>query len=808
MRKLLLLVSLFVSMVMMAGQVDQETAKQKAIAFASAKMGVKAQKSLRATNSGVRKASNRVAERDYLHVFNIDGGGYVIVSGDDRTEEILGYSLTGTFDANKIPDNMRGFLQEYVDGIQYLDDHNIKVEKSAHRSNRAPKASIKPLVETKWDQWAPYNLYCPQINEDERGLTGCGATALAQILKYHEWPKTTPTIPAYVSERLNMTIDAMGPTTIDWGNMKDTYTCYKKDKDKTVDNADDSEKAVGMLMRLCGQALEMDYGTYSMGGSAAYTNGPYKALLKYFDYEEETLQFINRANYSYERWQELIYNELANKRPVLYTGQSAGGGHLFVCDGYDKDDFFHINWGWSGGSDDYFRLYLLNPYEQGAGGSSTNDGYGVAQDATIGIQKNNGTVTPKPVVLSVYRQEFSQISFTRTSTSEDFKFENKIKCSLLNIENEGTYNFDVGVRIMNASNSTVLEDIISENGEYEQYKGYFFYLPNFGKNQPDGTYKLYFLCRETGTTTWRICKGMEDDPILFTISGNKLTFTVPESVMADVKDLEVTPTVEGELKKGSELTINIAVKNNNTLNLPFRNSIYYDVNGDEQWTPAGFIEVEGGQTATVSFKYIPKTEGKYKIRLVFWEKGVIWEKPIEFVVGEPTPEAKLEVTDYDSNTKEDGETYYVEGDEFKAAVTVKNTGEKSYTGNIIIKYWCHVIEEDEWYWVDDPEKKPLILFAGKETTINASLTNPQWDECDLYCIEFWYTTDDDDAFMGSTEDFEFRTGSGINMIKVVPKDMTGKIYDLQGRRIDATNISSLKPGMYVIDGKKVVIKKR
>jgi len=806
MRKLLLLISLFVTTVMMAGQVDQETAKQKAMAFATVKMGLKAQKSLRATSSGVRHASNRAAEREYLHVFNIDGGGYVIVSGDDRTEEILGYSLTGTFDANKIPDNMRGFLQEYVDGIQYLDDHNIKVDKSAHRSNRAPKESIAPLVKTQWDQWAPYNIYCPQINDNERGLTGCGATALAQVINYWQHPKTTPTIPGYKSARLNIDIEALDPITIDWDHMQDTYTCYN-DKSKTVENASTEEKAVGMLMRICGQALEMDYGTASMGGSSAYTDGPYKALVKYLDYEEETLQFVQRVNYSYSDWQELIYNELANKRPVLYTGQSAGGGHLFVCDGYDKDDFFHINWGWSGGSDDYFRLRLLNPYEQGAGGSSTNEGFGVSQDATIGIQPNDGKATPKPTALSLYNMEFDHHVITRNSSEEDFDLSGAFTYYLIN-NNGGAFTFDVGLRIDYGGEKVVEGKMWTSPELQDGWYTWHDWLPSLGKGWSNGTYQLYFISSLKDEENWSVIRGMEDAPLVFTINDNTLTFTVPEDEMADVKDLEFTSTVEGELKKESELTINVTVKNNNALK-PFRSSIYYDVNENANFIPAGFLEVEGGKTATFSFNYTPPTEGTYKIRLLFWEANVIWETPIEFVVGEPTPGYKLEVTGYSSNSKVDGETFYVEGDEFEAALKIKNTGDANYTGNILIYYYCHVIEEDKWYYMtEEPDKKPLILFAGKETTINASLTNPKWDECDLYCIGFAYTTDGEDEYFEETEDFEFRTGSGVNMIKVVPKDMTGKIYDLQGRRIDAANIESLKPGMYIINGKKVMIKRK
>ena len=531
-----------------AQNVDQESAKQKAKAFVASKMGMEAQRSLSCANSGVgsnarRAAKSGAAGLDYLYVFNIDGGGYVIVSGDDRTEEILGYSTTGTFDADKIPDNMRAFLQEYVDGIKYLDDHDIQVTRT---SRRAPgyRDRIEPLLTTRWDQWAPYNIYCPQITEKERGLTGCGATALAQVMYYHQWPATSAEIPAYTSAMYGIAMPAIEPTTIDWANMKDTYTLYKHDDvSKTEANATESEKAVAKLMQLCGQALEMDYGIAKDGGSAAIANASAKALVRYFDYEEQTVKFVRRYKYSYSDWQDIIYNELANRRPVLYGGQSAGGGHAFVCDGYDSDDFFHINWGWSGQSNDYFRLRLLNPYNQGAGGSTTNEGYGVAQNAIIGIQKNDG-ISVMDTRLTLYGLDMQNGTATRNDATEDFSLDQLFMYYIINSGNKGSYHFDFGVRIVDPSDNIVMEECLI--GDEEMLLSNYFwwdYLPAFGKDMPDGTYKLYFIDRESGTATWGVCRVSEENPVLLTISGNTLTVTLPEGIpslgnLANISDLD------------------------------------------------------------------------------------------------------------------------------------------------------------------------------------------------------------------------------------------------------------------------------
>ena len=452
MKQILLLVSLFISSVMIAGEVTEQEALKKAQQFAANKMSSKMNRSMQVEKKSIQHAFNRAgAQREYLHIFNIEGGGYIIVSADDRTEEILGYSTTGTFDANQIPENMRAFLQEYVNGIQYLDNHHIQVAKSTESkrtSRRAVKASIAPLLSTTWDQWPPYSSSCPS-SEGKQTFTGCVATAMAQVMGYHKWPNaTTKEIPAYTSTNGSLSFDLSAipaGTAIEWDKMKNSYD-MDGTQTKTAAECTDSEKAVASLMQLCGQSVQMNYG---LGSSNATTGMALWALIKYFDYDASA-HWAFRKNYTYDEWQDLIYAELANNRPVLYDGQSAGGGHAFVCDGYDKDDFFHINWGWGGQSDNYFRLRLLNPDNQGTGGSNTNEGYGVEQSAGIGIKKNAGTVDTYNG-LYVTQLTSKENSVTRASATTNFNF-----TVYFNFYNLGFLDKQyTAFRILNSSNAVV-----------------------------------------------------------------------------------------------------------------------------------------------------------------------------------------------------------------------------------------------------------------------------------------------------------------------------------------------------------------
>ena len=344
-----------------------------------------------------------------IYAFNLKGGGYIIASADSRTLPVLGYSDSGSIDWEQMPENMRAWLMLYDEAIATLGDR-MDFKDGNRISNGTPirngihteRAPVEPLIKTHWAQRAPYNDQCPPYEGIESGLhgkrcaTGCVATAMAQVLNYHQWPKMLPDgLPAYetiddCSDNWNLTwyIDSLPPVIFDWDNMLDEYNVLNADTKKTeVVGTEVQQHAVATLMRYCGQAVEMMYGATDLG-SAAITKDCVYAMEKYFGYPAVT--YLQRdKQYGIDEWEEIIYNELNAGRPVMYTGQMPGNeGHTFVCDGYDGEGLFHINWGWSGEFDGYYSLSVLNPIESTDANEGNGLGFTYRESALIYIAPN------------------------------------------------------------------------------------------------------------------------------------------------------------------------------------------------------------------------------------------------------------------------------------------------------------------------------------------------------------------------------------------------------------------------------------
>ncbi len=397
-----LLLALLLSAVAHANPITWEQAQQNALSFLQ-------EKGKSITISSLRHAQLRSGSTtpESYYVFNIgNNDGYVVAAGDDCAPAILGYAESGCIDMDSLPANMQAWLEEYAQQIQFMRENGYSPSKAPILTSGY--SAISPLLATTWDQLDPYNQNCPDFFGYGKCVTGCVATAMAQVMYYHRArsvTQTTTQIPAYTCRhRWNSGTDTMqihvaaipAGSPIDWDNMLDSYGSSATTT---------QEQAVANLMKYCGASVQMDYANEWNGGSGAYSTDVPTALKTYFDYSSATV-LKNRSDYSTnDAWESLIYNELSNSRPVYYSGRNSSAGHAFVCDGYDGSGYYHINWGWSGTSDGFFLLTALDPNEQGTGGSSS--GYNQNQAALIYAEPKS--TSPSNPVLA------TSISLNKTS---------------------------------------------------------------------------------------------------------------------------------------------------------------------------------------------------------------------------------------------------------------------------------------------------------------------------------------------------------------------------------------------------------
>ncbi len=545
------------SILLTAGDVMPEKALQQAADFLNQRAA-----------TGSRRASvtsqqlTMVSRISDLYVFNVaNNGGFVIVSNDDTTTPILGYSDSGSIDPDNMPENMKAWLQGYADEIAWAKEHNVtKIvydspyakTNATRRSGTAVKNPIAPLVKTHWDQTSPYNNNCPEYTEGYKAATGCVATAMAQVMKYHGYANMlTDEIPGYTTLSYGISVAALPRTTFDWDDMQLNYT----GSETAEQNA-----AVAKLMQYCGAAVEMDYGPESGASLSILAD-----VMKYCFGYNATTQTAARSVYSYVEWIEIIYHELKQGRPVLYGGQSSGGGHEFVCDGYQGEDFFHINWGWGGQSDDYFKLSVLNPYEQGIGGSSSTDGYYYGQVAVIGLQKpsDEGTVLDiEPHNIDLTCSSFSCVDEAAVGKEVDIT---------LNVSNNTNQDFSgdiyVGIRYGD-----------SEPYDFGLLAGSLFEIPAYGTKvctvkatfKGEGTYNLvFFYPNQYGTNS---TDGQVKKTITITAGGGGLPTSDDVDLTSSVKSIENANAGKTEVYgTANDKDINAVI----TINNPSATTNYY-----------------------------------------------------------------------------------------------------------------------------------------------------------------------------------------------------------------------------------------
>lgn len=485
--------------------------------------------------------------------------GFTIVSGDDELPEIVGYSAHGNSEHLMKTEGCAAFLKAYQKFVAAFTQGDAKARKilaeqrALKADGRYQQPKIAPLLgDIAWNQNPPYNKMCPEYKGSELSVTGCVATAMAQVMMYYKYPtELKADIPAYTTATNKLKVNAISKgEEYDWNNMLPTYTEGKYN----TTQAD----AVAKLMFHCGAAVQMDY-----GDSSGALLRP-EDMSTYFGYDADLLQEVYRSFYTLAEWKKILDRELEAKRPIIYGGVTSNeDGHQFVCDGSDGEGLYHINWGWPGDSDGYFDITLLDPEVRGTGAGTSANGYNRDCSVIIGIAPDNGS-EDEPLVKehSLYADAYEDhrkctiTNGERKNASEQFSlmvtpvFSNPTYNKFEGLVALGIRNEDGSYTPITQSKKVAMEAMEPEDPE-ERYE---FNCIDFNLDYafPVGATVLYEIYSTDNGNNWDVCAYMENvvpfeleaTSTSLTLNGNKLS--------ADLKSNEA---IQFDMENSFDITI-------------------------------------------------------------------------------------------------------------------------------------------------------------------------------------------------------------------------------------------------------------
>lgn len=799
-----------------AKRISQWQAQQQAYSFWGKQMPMKA----KAKSRVVSTASLSTLGNDSYYVFNNDAGGFVIIAGDDAVAPVLGYTSTGAFDANNLPEGLKDLLKSYEQQIAALG----KNYKANTTSTRAEFTGEKLLNTAKWNQGAPFNKYTPN-----NYVTGCVATAGAIVMKHHGYPAKGVGSHSYTWNGQNLT--ASFEHDYDWANMPGRYT---GDNDAAFDG-------VARLMSDLGIAVNMQYAN---GGSASALEDLVTALKKYFGYSKYA-RHLKIEDLGAEAWNGRLRAEIDANRPILYSAADSNvGGHSFVIDGY-KDESFNVNWGWGGYCDGFYRIGALNPEVDG---TPQGDQYNSSQAAVFALQPSDG----KEVLSNLGFIKVDGWLETLNMDVTDVKAGKDLTLYLLPVQCQGenSYTGKIAIALKNAKGET--REVFAETEIKELKSGYYFYelLLNgaCSVDAQEGDY-LTVVSKEDGTDAYVEIYGPDMTEVHVPATGF----------------LPRTFEVKVELGEGAEF---VEASSSYNLKTWFYNGkplqgcpYYFNVKIDEGIAKS-FIELDGKSVPTVSFTngvtfYAISPGLKPVYNLVVKTYRNYEEKTVEVNLSAPGQlKAELESKNLDyyvyTNIKVNGEIDKRDFDELNShpfnsidLSDAKVVAYDSYDANMIpdgafwknanLKHFkmpagvntlgFNAFRETGLVEIDLPEtiqEFGLNTFWGCHSLADVYMRHKEAPSWISWCV--FYNKGDKVSrtlhlYPGSKEKYqayqytqnwivnfdnivEDLVVTGINSATLDNKTMKSALYDLNGRRIP--NVPS--KGIYIQNGKKMIRK--
>lgn len=707
-------------------------------------------KSWQAASATSRRAPG--ASHASYHLLNATNDrGYVIVSGDDRVPPVLAYSDHGTLSGN-LPEALQYWLDGYTAQIEAID-HETVLDVPQHLSGRP---AIAPLVPARWNQGAPYNILLPYVS-GKHASTGCVATAMAQIMYTHRYPANpTTTIPSYTSSTNSIFMPSLAPVEFDWNSMKDIYY--------TDDTTSVAATAVATLMKYCAQSVKMNFLASSSGSLTSRIPG---ALATYFGYKPSA-HYLGRENYSTEEWEQMLYDELSAGRPVVYGGNKKSGGHAFVCDGYDGNGMFHINWGWGSQSDGYFLLNVLNPSSQGIGSVAGAYGYIMSQGMGIGLEP--GTDGTNEQILTYRSMSLDGTTTSRSSSSYDFAV--TVSGKYYNYTSQvGSYNLGWGLYDSDGQLVKRLYSGYTTNMAVGSSVSTNARTLSFGSGITSGTYRIVPICAVYNSGNWVPCIGTDINYIEVTFNSATRCTILGHGTAGTPKYTFNSATFAGTRhpNKAVNVTLNLTNKGITRGDL-----VYMFV--DDEFTSAGMADMLPGESGDVVFRFVPETSGRKKVTFSLSDTG----SPVlatQYLNITDMPEAQLEVTARVLNVT-DSVSRVVTSDHFGVEVTVTNTGTATYDEDFAFR--CYRVTYGNYGTSIQTQSQALELAPGESKVLQFDCYNVMDD----FKYFFW-------LYYYSAGQLISAYGTSIYTLRL-PNEPQGLVGDIDGNgTVDVTDLNLL-----------------
>lgn len=581
MRRISLLLILFSSFISIAFSrpVDPELAEKVGLTFLRTRtgsaflQGISDLQLLYTVSSQSSGAASAQTSINYYYIFGTGTKGFILISADDRVFPVLGYSDESVYDINSMPPQVAKWMENYKSQIRLAIESDITATSEitdewtllsgANAAQSSKRGSVSPLLSVKWNQSPYYNSLCPYDNTySERTVTGCVATAMAQVMKYWNHPAKGIGSHSYNHDVYGTLSANFSATTYNWSSMPNSVTS--------------SNSSVATLMYHCGVSVDMNYNVASKGGSGAFvisdastnTNCAEYALKSYFDYKT-TLDGVQRSNYTNAQWLALIKAEMDASRPVIYAGFGNGGGHCFVADGYDNNDYIHFNWGWGGAYDGYFSINALNPGGVGTGGGT--GGFNNNHQAVIGIQPNSSGTNALDMRL------YSTISISPNPIDYNGAFD--VTVDIANFGTGSAQNFagDYAAAVFNGSNQFVafVNTLTGYTLDFNKHYVNPLVFSSTGiSSMTPGNYTVGIYYKPTGATQWYpVSDGAYTNFISLVVNGNTTN---------DLKLYAPITTNPGVLIQNQTFTVTFDIANYSSSD--FDGDVSVDLHGsDGKW---------------------------------------------------------------------------------------------------------------------------------------------------------------------------------------------------------------------------------